>query len=109
MPGRRHTPDRRGGPRPTASAGSAGSGGRRPRRRRRSPARLRSQLLPEGIPGEPSDADVLADRRDLLVDQVADRPLLVAERLVEQADLREPLLQLALDDLLADVLGLLLD
>ena len=38
-----------------------------------------------------------------------DGALLVAERLVEQADLRVPLLELALDDLGADVLGLLLD
>src|SRR2546430_692291 len=47
----------------------------------------RSQLLPERIPREPADADVLADRRDAVLDQLADRPLLVAERLVVQADL----------------------
>ena len=37
-----------------------------------------------------------------------DGALLVAERLVVQADLRVPLLELAVDDLLPDVLGLLL-
>ena len=36
-------------------------------------------------------------------------PVGVAERLVEQADVLEPLLELAVDDLLADRLGLLLD
>ena len=81
---------------------------------RRSPRRAavaagRSQLLPERVAGEAADADVLADRGDPLGDQLADGPLLVAERLVVQADLREPLLELAVDDLGADVLGLLLD
>ena len=71
--------------------------------------RRRSQLLPERVAGEPADPDVLADRRDRLGDQVADGALLVAERLLEQADLRVPLLELALDDLRADRLGLLLD
>src|SRR6476646_2967456 len=106
MPGRRRTADPRGAPLRTASGGSGGSGRSR---HRRSPNGRRSQILPEGIAREPPDADVLADRRDLLGDQVADGALLVAERLVEQADLRVPLLQLALDDLLADVLRLLLD
>src|SRR6476469_2738909 len=103
MPGRRRTADPRGAPLRTASGGSGGNGRRQSCR---SPAGRRSQLLPEGVAGEPPDADVLADRRDLLVDQIADGALLVAERLVEQADLRVPLLQLALDDLLADVLRL---
>ena len=48
----------------------------------RSPAGVASQLLPERVAGEAADPDVLADRGDLLGDQVADGALLVAERLV---------------------------
>src|SRR5690242_13802619 len=69
----------------------------------------RSQLLPEGVAGESPDPDVLADRRDPVRDELADGSLLVAERLVEQAHLGEPLLELAFDDLRPDRLGLLLD
>src|SRR6185436_215755 len=111
--GRRRTSGRRAAPLRTASGGSGGSGARwRPPRRGRglrSPGRRRSQLLPEGVAREPADADVLADRGDLVRDQVADGPLLVAERLIEEADLAEPLLELTLDDLGPDRLGLLLD
>src|SRR5262249_45340155 len=46
---------------------------------------------------------------DAIGDQRADGPLLVTERLIEQAHLGVPLLQLAVDDLRADVLGLALD
>jgi hypothetical protein len=72
-------------------------------------SRFRSQLLPERVAGEAADPDVLADRGDLLGDQLTHAPLFVAEWLVVQADLGEPLLELAIDDLRADVLGLLLD
>src|SRR5215212_6726451 len=73
------------------------------------PQRPRSQLLPERVPREPADADVLADRRDPIGDQVANGTVLVAERLVQLADLGEPLLQLTLHDLGSDRLRLLLD
>src|SRR4051812_16247842 len=105
--GRRRTGGCRGALRRTASAGRADTEYRAlplPSLRR-----FRSHLLPERVAGETANPDVLADRGDLLGDQVADRALLVTERLVEQADLRVPLLELALDDLRPDVLGLLLD
>src|SRR5687768_16795905 len=101
---RRRTSDRREAPRRTASAGSADSADRSSTSRPR-----RSQALAERVTGEPADADVLADRGDPLVDQLANRLVGVTERLVVQADLGEPLLELALDDLRPDVLGLLLD
>ena len=54
-------------------------------RRPRVGRRVRSQLLPERVALEAADPDVLADRRDRLGDQVADRSLLVAERLLVEA------------------------
>src|SRR5438045_2046121 len=114
----RRTPDPRrrtdlpGAPRPIASGGSGHSEpARRPLPSRWwswSRRRRRSQLLPEREANEAADPEVLADRRDLLGDEIAHGALFVAEWLVEQADLREPLVQLAVDDLGPDVLGLLL-
>src|SRR5829696_3235924 len=66
----------------------------------------RSPILPEREPDEAADLDVLADRRDLLGHELVDGPLLVTERLLEEHDVLEPLLELALDDLLADLGGL---
>src|SRR4029077_10285769 len=67
-----------------------------------------SQVLPERVPDEAANTDVFADRGDSLVDQLAYRPLLVAKRLLVEADLGIPLLQLTIDDLGTDRLGLLL-
>src|SRR5207253_3806136 len=68
-----------------------------------------SQLPPELVPGEASYADVLADRSDGVGDDVPNRLLGVAVRLVQEGDLAVPLLELAFDDLVANGLGLLLD
>src|SRR6185369_9169181 len=105
-PGRRRTSGRQGEPRRRASAGSARSGVRHD-----SPwaSARRSQLLPERIPREASDADVLADLGDRLRDQVLDRPVLVPEGLLVEADLAVPLVELALDDPLLDLGRLALD
>src|SRR5687768_15088984 len=95
---RRRTAGRRAAPPRTTSAGRAGSGAALATRRR-APAvspRTRSQLLREGVSGEAADPDVLTDGGDPVVDQVTDRTLLVTEGLIVEADLRVPLLQLAL-------------
>jgi hypothetical protein len=58
-----------------------------------------AHLLPQLKPDEAADPDILAGLGDRFRDQRADRDVLVAERLLEQHDLGEPLLQLAFDDL----------
>src|SRR5215213_4379214 len=67
-------------------------------------------LLADREPDEAADADVLAGLGRQLVLQLLDRlalvPVRVDVRLVEEDDLLVPLAQLALDDLRADVLGL---
>src|SRR6266480_4019849 len=89
--GRPRTGGRPAAPPPKASAGSGDSAA--PSSPDASRSRRRSQVLPEG--GDP------------LVDQLSNRPFLVAERLVIEAHLREPLLELPLDNLAADGFGLL--
>src|SRR5438270_11452974 len=67
----------------------------------------RAGLLAHLEAGEAAHDDVLLDESDLLLDDLAHRLLLVADvRLLEQADLGEVLLELALRDLVLDVLGL---
>src|SRR5215218_5843849 len=68
--------------------------------------RRRSQLLPERVAGEPPHPDVLTDGRDLLGHEVTHGPLLVAERLVEEAHVAIPLRELPREDLLPDLRGL---
>ena len=114
--GRSRTRARPSGPRPRASAGR----GRRPARirsRRSSAGRLPSESLALGLgpdfeAGEAGDPDVLAGLRRSLLAKLLDRlaVVLVAVdvRLLEQRDLLAPLGELALDDPLADVLGLAL-
>src|SRR5690349_376116 len=72
----------------------------------------RSVLGPDLEAGEAGDADVLAGPRRRLLAQLLDRLavvlLAVDVLLVEQRDLLAPLRELALDDAVADVLGLAL-
>src|SRR5690606_25669591 len=66
-------------------------------------------LLAYGDAREAADLDVLAQGRSGLLDEVADRLLVVLDvLLVEQHDLGEELVQPALDDLLGDGLRLAL-
>src|SRR6185436_13876705 len=67
-----------------------------------------SAVLAEGVAGEAPDLDVLAHGRDRVGDELADRLLRVAERLLEQHRARfgVPLLEAAFDDLCPHVLGL---
>src|SRR5215216_4669920 len=65
--------------------------------------------LPDLEPREATQHQLLADLGRVVVEQVLDGPLVVADvRLFEQDDLLEIVLELAIDDLLDDVVGLAL-
>src|SRR5438128_3101400 len=67
----------------------------------------RARFLAHLEAGEPAHHDILLDEGDLLLDELADSLVRLAdEGLLEQADLGEVLLELALRDLVPDGLGL---
>src|SRR5690606_28921138 len=79
-----------------------------------SPSSLRLVLLAAAVlaaleASEPAHGDVFAQGRDLLLNQIPDLPIRVFdERLLQQADFLEVLLQPPGHDLVRDVLGLAL-
>src|SRR5664279_1215056 len=115
---RRRTGETRAGPLRKASEGSddsAAAWARRRQTRRRLrrtwlwPLWPRSHFLPQLEPDESADLDILAGLGDCLDDELADGPILIAERLLEKNDLAESLLELAVDDLGANCLRLALN